>query len=102
MEGSQSKTPDVCLLQKRGRMTTKVLSHCSIFDQIYEPAINRFQNYLDEAGHANHSLFIYDGELLPDHEVEAFAKGYPDFVVILHHQELATLIDSHFEMLGAA
>ena len=88
--------------KKRGRMTTKVLSHCSIFDQIYEPAIRRFQTYLDEAGHANHSLFIYDGELLPDREVEAFAKGYPDFVVILHHQELATLIDSHFEMLGAA
>lgn len=85
-----------------GRMTTKVLSHCSIFDQIYEPAIQRFQAYLNEAGHANHSLFIYDGELLPDREVREFAKSYPDFVVILHHQELSALIDSHFTLLGAA
>jgi hypothetical protein len=85
-----------------GRITTNVLSHCSIFDQIYEPAIRRFQTYLNKIGHANHSLFIYDGELLPDYEVEAFAKGYPDFVVILHHQELAALIDSHFTFLGAA
>ena len=85
-----------------GRVTTKILSHCSIFDQIYEPAIQRFQAYLNEAGHANHSLFIYDGELLPDREVQEFAKAYPDFVVILHHQELAALIDSHFTILGAA
>jgi hypothetical protein len=85
-----------------GRLTTKVLSHCSIFDQIYEPAIQRFQAYLNEAGHANHSLFIYDGELLPDHEVQDLAKACPEFVVILHHQELAALIDSHFMMLGAA
>jgi hypothetical protein len=84
-----------------GRIATKVLSHCSIFDQIYEPAIKRFQEYLTAIGHANHSLFIYDGELLPDREVQDFAKGYPDFVVILHHQELATLINSHFMMLGA-
>jgi hypothetical protein len=85
-----------------GRITTKILSHCSIFDEIYEPAIQRFHTFLNEAGHVNHSLFIYDGELLPDHEVKELAKGSPEFVVILHHQELAALIDSHFTMLGAA
>ncbi len=85
-----------------GRVTTKVLSHCSIFDQIYGPAIRRFQEYLNNSGHANHSLFIYDGELLPEPELQHLAKDCPEFVVILHHQELAALIDSHFTMLGAA
>ena len=85
-----------------GRLKTRILNHCSIFDVIYEPAIKRFHSFLDDAGHVNHSLFIYDGELLPDHEVQDFAKGIPDSVVILHHQELASLIDSNFAMLGAA
>jgi hypothetical protein len=85
-----------------GRLTTKILNHCSIFDEIYEPAIRRFHSFLSEAGHVNHSLFIYDGELLPNHEVLELAKESPDSVVILHHQELAALIDSHFTMLGAA
>lgn len=85
-----------------GRLTTRILNHCSIFDVIYEPAIKRFHSFLSGAGHVNHSLFIYDGELLPDHEVLEFAKGLPDSVVILHHQELAALIDSHFTMLGVA
>jgi len=85
-----------------GRLTTNVLSHCSIFDEIYAPAVQRFQTYLASAGHANHSLFIYDGELLPDGEVQSLAKGFSDFVAILHHQELAALLDSNFTMLGAA
>jgi hypothetical protein len=85
-----------------GRLTTKIVNHCSIFDVIYEPAIRRFEAYLSKAGHANHSLFIYDGVLMPDHEVQELVKGCPDFVVVLHHQELAALIDSHFTMLSAA
>ena len=85
-----------------GRLTTKIVNHCSIFDVIYEPAIRRFEAYLKTKGHANYSLFIYDGDLLPDHEVQELAKGCPDFVVILHHQELAALIDSQFTMLSAA
>lgn len=85
-----------------GRLTTKIVNHCSIFDVIYEPAIRRFEDYLKQSGHANYSLFIYDGELLPDHEVQDLVKGCPDFVVVLHHQELAALIDSHFSVLRAA
>jgi len=65
-----------------GRLTTKILNHCSIFDEIYEPAIRRFYGFLSEAGHVNHSLFIYDGELLPNHEVLELAKESPDSVVI--------------------
>lgn len=85
-----------------GRLITKILSHCSIFDVVYEPSIRRFHTFINNAGHANHSLFIYDGDILPDHEVREFSKGIPDSVVILNYQELAPLIDSHFTMLGAA
>ena len=85
-----------------GRLTTRVVSHCSIFDVPYEPSVRRFHAFLRETGHANHSLFIYDGELLPDYEVLEFTKEIPDSVVILHHQELAALIDSHFLTLGGA
>src|SRR5439155_3871738 len=43
------------------RLRTKVLSHCSIFDPVYTPAIKRFRAFLKETTHTNYSLFIYDG-----------------------------------------
>ena len=82
------------------RMHTKVCSHCSIFDQIYMPALNRFDAFLKDTGRGNYSLFIYDGELLPPPQLEDLAAGEED-VIVLHHQELAALIDSHFRVLGA-
>jgi hypothetical protein len=85
-----------------GRLTTKVLNHCSIFDEIYEPAIQRFHRYLTTAGHVNHSLFIYDGELLSDFRIRDLTRNAPDSIVVLHHQELAALIDSKFTILGEA
>ena len=84
-----------------GRLHTKVCSHCSMFDQIYMPALNRFTTFLDQTGRGNYSLFIYDGEVLPDQQLEEIAAGEGD-VIILHHQELAALIDSNFTMLKAA
>ncbi len=84
-----------------GRLHTKVYSHCSMFDQIYMPALNRFSAFLDQTGRGNYSLFIYDGELLPDLQLEEIAAGEGD-VIVLHHQELAALIDSNFTMLRAA
>lgn len=60
-----------------GRLITKVVSHCSIFDELYEPSIRRFHTFLSDAGGVNRSLFIYDGQILPEHEVLEFAKGIP-------------------------
>lgn len=87
--------------QREGkRVVTKVLTHCSIFDQIYTPALTIFRQYHKTEGWANHPLFIYDGEILPDHELEEFSKGVPDDnVIILNYQELATLIHSNFTTL---
>ena len=77
-------------------------SHCSVFDQIYTPALTRFCTFLKGTGRANYSLFIYDGELLAPPQLEDLVRGLDENVIILHHQELAALIDSNFTILGAA
>lgn len=82
------------------RIHTKVLSHCSLFDQIYTPAIKRFCQFLSATGRANYSLFIYDGELVPPPQLQDIVESQPEDVIILHHQELAALIDSNFTKLG--
>jgi hypothetical protein len=80
------------------RLKTKVSSHCSVFDQIYEPALQRFCAFLEQSGRGNYSLFIYDGAILPDHELEAIVADLDD-VIVLHHQELAVLLDTNFQAL---
>ena len=82
------------------RLHTKVLSHCSLFDQIYPPAIKRFCEFLNATGRGNYSLFMYDGELLAAPQLQEFVESQPEEVIILHHQELAALIDSNFTKLG--
>lgn len=83
-----------------GRLTTKILNHCSIFDEIYVPALKRFHAYMSGSGHFNYSLFIYEGEMLSKVEMETLATSIPDPVLVLHHQELAALIDSNFSVLA--
>lgn len=80
--------------------TTRVLSHCSIFEQIYVPALQRYRRFIDEATHHNHSLFIYDGDLLSNMEVEDFIESEDDPVDILHFSQLAPYIASDFTELG--
>jgi hypothetical protein len=86
-ESSRTLTP---------RVRTKVLSHCSIFDPVYGPALKRFEDFLKSTARCNHSLFIYDGQLLPEPILNDIAEAQCEPVIILHHQELATLIDSNF------
>ena len=84
------------------RLKTTVLSHCSIFDQIHGPAVERFRRYLKDTGRSNYSLFIYDGDLLSQVEIEDIVRNESEALIILHHQELATLITSNFTTLGGA
>jgi hypothetical protein len=84
------------------RLETKVCSHCSTFDQAYTPALTRFCTFLKSIGRANYSLFIYDGEILRSQQLEDIVGLQDGNVIILHHQELAALIDSNFTMLGAS
>jgi hypothetical protein len=81
------------------RVKIRALSHCSIFDEIYTPALNVFTKYC--AGYfANFLLFIYDGEVLPDREIEELRveASVRDVVnlIILHNQELSAMLDSGF------
>ena len=85
--------------KSRKRFQTKVLSHCSIFDPFYSPAMQRFAVFLKGTVPSNFNLFIYDGELLPETELERLmAANDQANIIILHHQELAALIDSNFTM----
>jgi hypothetical protein len=79
-----------------------VLSHCSVFDPIYTPSMKRFGSFLKGTARPNYSLFIYDGELMPVPQLKEIVETQDEPIIILHHQELATLIDSNFTILGAA
>jgi hypothetical protein len=84
------------------RVNTRVLSHCSIFDPNYSPAIRRFAEFLRATVRCNYSLFLYDGDLLPEIQLrEIVEKNRDEPLIILHHQELAALIDSNFTNLMA-
>lgn len=82
------------------RLTIKVLSHCSIFKEVYSPALKTFRAYRKGTEPTNHALFIYDGDLLPDFELAKLVDDAGDPIIILHHQELAELIRSNFTTLG--
>lgn len=90
----------MCEAIRKHSMRTKtcVVSHCSVFDQVHGPSMDRFSNFLRDRSH-NHSLYIYDGELIPEPELQEIIESRPQHedVVILHHQELAALVDSDFK-----
>jgi hypothetical protein len=84
------------------RLQLKVLTHCSVFDPIYTPAMKRFDQFLKATERSNFSLFIYDGEeLLPESQLDEIVREQDGSVIVLHHQELAAFIDSNFTVLGA-
>lgn len=82
------------------RLQIKVLSHCSVFDQIYDPAVKRFGTFIKDTGRFNYSLFIYDGEILSPLELQQI--NHVEDITILHHQELTALVSSNFTKLGLA
>ncbi|WP_446440575.1 toll/interleukin-1 receptor domain-containing protein [Pseudomonas sp. 910_21] len=81
------------------RLNRIVHSHCSIFDQIYDPARARFKSFLQTQPHAHHALFVYDGDLRPEDDLKEY---FDDEMIVLHHQELSALLASHFTKLGGA
>jgi hypothetical protein len=86
------------------RIGTHVLSHCSIFDQIFLPNIKIFENFIRESDPCNFSLFIYDGEIISDSQLDEIEKEVGKenkTLIILHHQELAVLVSSNFTKFRA-
>jgi TIR domain len=86
--------------KQNDRLITRILSHCSIFEHIYDPSLDHFRKFLRDSPWANHSLYIYDGPMLPDSALlEINDPEGEDRFLILHHQELAALIHSNFTTL---
>ena len=85
---------------KGTRFPIKVLSHCSIFDYVHVPGMKAFADFMAKTGRPNFSLYIYDGEMIPEPQLAEFVRTNPseDNVFVLHHQELAALLDSSFAM----
>jgi hypothetical protein len=89
------------------RIRRRVLSHCSVFDEVYAPALRAFVAHiagLDVHARANFNLFIYDGEILPAPEIEQLymeesLENVVDLLV-LHHQELLPLLASDFKRIS--
>ena len=87
--------------QHSWRVPIKILSHCSVFEQVHTPGLKKLVEFFAKTDRANHALYIYDGDLIPEPELQEIAETHGGPAIILHHQELATLIDSNFTTLAA-
>ncbi|MFO1431005.1 MAG: toll/interleukin-1 receptor domain-containing protein [Candidatus Competibacteraceae bacterium] len=83
----------------------RILSQCSIFDEIYEPDLIAFADFIrrEGCGHkANFKFFIYDGKILSVPEIETMVNPNNDFLIMIHNQELRSFLSflpSHFGRL---
>ncbi|MFI5331033.1 MAG: toll/interleukin-1 receptor domain-containing protein [Desulfobaccales bacterium] len=87
------------LKQNDLRIRFRAISHCSIFDEVYKPALKVFAEYCDSTP-ASYLLYVYDGEILSEIEMEdlyseAIVKKAMN-LIILHNQEVSTILDSIF------
>jgi hypothetical protein len=76
-------------------LRTRIFSHCSYFDGIYDPALLAFVRHLETARpRANFALYIYDGAPVPSTQLEDIRRtanlDQSTDIIILHHQEIAT------------
>lgn len=80
-----------------------VLSHCSIHDATYMPALKAYKTFIDgfsRIAQVNHKVCVYDDLVLSDAEIETIGaelQGLP--FVLAHHTELGILILSNFARL---
>ena len=90
------------LRRRRGMLIdTRVFSHCSHFEGIYDPALTALvKHFSNVEPRANYAFYIYDGQLIPRPQIEEIraAARLDDStaVVVLHHQELATVLQEGF------
>ncbi len=90
------------LRQRRGTLiNTRVFSHCSHFEGIYDPALSALVKHFGSVEpRANYAFYIYDGQLIARLQIEEIRASVrlddSTAVVILHHQELATVLQEGF------
>lgn len=90
--------------QRQALPPNVVLSHCSIHDATYVPALKAYADFIARLGNLaeiNHKVCIYDRErVLSDPEIDAIAQEFGALPFILaHYNELGVLILSNFERL---
>jgi hypothetical protein len=90
------------------QIRSSVLSHCSIFDEVYKVALRGFVTFIkgSEVGlGANFRLFIYDGEILPEPELQhLYTEENLDSItnlIVLHHQQVLLLLASDFKRVSS-
>lgn len=96
LDGRQQVYRSAKELSRRNRL--ELISHCSILDEIYPPAFERYVDFLAAGTHglaSNFRLFVYGGELIPDAEVRARCgdKREEANVFVVHHGELRDLLN---------
>lgn len=80
-----------------------VLSHCSIHDATYVPALKAYKSFIcgfPQIAQVNHKVCVYDDLLLSDAEIDTIGaelQGLP--FVLAHHSELGILLLSNFARL---
>ena len=89
------------LRQQGGALRTRVFSHCSYFEGIYNPSLLALIEHFDiTKPRANYALYVYDGQILSPLEIEEIrsevALADSTDVIILHNQEIAGMLKNNF------
>lgn len=87
--------------QRGGRLRTRVFSHCSIYDGIYDRGLTAFVRHVEAVSPpANYALYVYDGPLIPLTQLEEVERAArldgSSHVILLHHQEVRAVLQSNF------
>jgi hypothetical protein len=90
------------LRRNSGTLRTRVFSHCSYFEGIYDPALDAFVHYLQSViPRANFSLYVYDGPLISNVQLEDERFGFQ--VWRTHHpRRTSDLYARNFEAGGTS
>lgn len=88
-----------------GLLRTRVYSHCSHFEGIFDPALVAFVRHLGLTNPAaNYALYIYDGLVISNVQIDEIRQQARlddnTNVIILHNQELAALLHTNFTSLS--
>jgi hypothetical protein len=90
--------------QLGNRLKRVIVSKCSIFDEVYTPALKFFVEHCFTLS-PNYSLFIYDGEVLSDNEIQQICDQEKvrdcQNLIVLHHQEISILLASDFQRVSS-
>jgi hypothetical protein len=92
------------LSRSAGVLRTRVFSHCSYFEGVYDPALLAFIQHLENTRpRSNYALYVYDGQEIPEAQIEEIRRAAKledaTDIIILHHREIGTLLTSNFQRL---